>query len=314
MRTLKIIFPKEDDLIKLLSFIYISDELKKYIRVCFESDEKNVSFESFYQRTLLNVCYHHIQNAYTLALLNKNSCIDLSNRSNMLFNIGLQDAESKDDIILVCVLNHGRYEFSKWMKRKNCQNPERLCNPLIVPESFWEAFKSEKCECTPTGHFLTDHNERLPKKVNNIDLLSALGKSWNRAVDNSRSIVPIVYKDAVQYAVPIFFDGMDDANVIAICQLVKKDFKESRFVALTKMTKDMVRRDMLLTIFDKEKNSWLNPASDNVLKEKCLVCLDVPKKKKYKQSIIKAFVGGVAPIVAGVALFLLKGHGKKRFF
>ena len=87
MKNLQKIFIGEEALKKLLPLIYISDELKNYIRTRYIAEKEIGSFENYFQHILLNVCHYHIQNAYTLALLNKKACIDLSDRSKMLFII-----------------------------------------------------------------------------------------------------------------------------------------------------------------------------------------------------------------------------------
>ena len=301
-----------EDLEKLVKKIYVSKELDAYIKSKYSSDSISESYEKYKERTLLNACENHVKNAFVLANIEKSRCL-YCNHNHMAFNTGLVDSLTGKPLLALFIMNNGKYEFSKWSIDCNYGMNVELENPFLISKAFWDPFKSEKCECSPSGHFLIDHLDRLPKNIKKEDLLNAFGISWSRAKENCDTILPIIYQGEIQYAVPIYFDDMDDCKLIAICKLVKKTAEESRFEAVTKLTKEMIRNDMLLRIFEEEK--WLNPMLDNVCHAKNIICLDVRKSRSAKYDVMKNILRVVTfpaaiPFVASAVFYFLKGKRK----
>lgn len=300
------------DLEKLVKKIYVSKELDAYIKFEYNSNSISESYENYKENALLKACENHIKNAFVLANIEKSRCL-FCDHNHMAFNTGLVDCQTRKPLLALFVTNNGKYEFSKWSVECNYGSNVKLENPFLISKAFWDPFKSEKCDCSPSGHFLIDHLDRLPKNVKKEDLLNAFGLSWNRAKENCDTVLPIIYQGEIQYAVPIYFNDMDDCKLIAVCKLVKKTAETSRFEAVTKLTKEMIRSDMLLRIFEEEK--WLNPMSDNVCHAKNIICLDVRKPRSAKYDVMKNILRVVSfpaaiPFVASAVLYFLKGKRK----
>ena len=59
-------------------------------------------------------------------------------------------------------------------------------------------------------------------------------------------------------------------------------------------------------MFDEEKKSWLNPVSDNNLRERSLVCFEYHKEKRKKIDSFKFALKTLIPIVASTVFLFVK--------
>lgn len=160
------------------------------------------------------------------------------------------------------------YEFKNWIRKKNFKRifkgPSGLRNPFLLLNDYRKKIELAKCwKPIITNHFRDDHCERLPSGCSPYQLIQAFEASLKNFETRPDRIEPYVYEHNVNYLVPLSFEYGSDYELYATCS-VEFEGDVAQFTAITKLTKEMVRENNLLTLFEEYHSDWMNPSNDNV--------------------------------------------------
>lgn len=307
-------------IIELGNMIKVPDNVCKWIK---ESCKNEEDLEVFGTTMILKYCFYRIQNAFILANLQYDKCIDHDKRG-FAFNIGMID-EKKDDEILMCCVHNSKsnppFKFYRWIRKSKFKSrfvEKRLDNPFSVLKNFAQKLDGvENWKDNITMHFREDHLERIPSGYSVYQLVQGFKESIRNLRTRPDKIEPFIHDEGVQYLVPISFGYGQEYELYAVCS-VEINGDTATFSAITKYTKEMVRQKNLLTLFDKEHADWMNPSNDNVDTEKQLSMIDpldnmmIRKTQIMRKNILKKLIGYVnwlPKFVCSVVLRKLKLKG-----
>lgn len=300
-----VFFPNLSENFKAPMIVELGDMIKVPDNVCEwikESCKNEDDLEVFGTAMILNYCFHRIQDAFILANLQYDKCIDHDKRG-FAFNIGLMDQKTNDEILMYCVQNaenNPPFKFYRWIRKSKFKSrhvEKRLDNPFAILKNFAQELDCvENWKDDITMHFREDHLERIPSGYSVYQLVQGFKESLRNLRTRSDKIEPFVRDEGIQYLVPISFGYGQDYELYAVCS-VKIDGDTAIFSAITKYTKEMVRQKNLLTLFDKEHSDWMSPSNDNVDMEKQVSRIDpfdnvmIHKTQKMRKNILKKLIG-----------------------
>ena len=300
--------------------IVVPDDVCKWIK---ESCKNEEDLKVFGTAMILKYCFYRIQDAFILANLQYDKCIDHDKRG-FAFNIGLMDEKTNDEILMYCVQNEKRnppFKFYRWIRISEFKSrhvEKRLDNPFAVLKNFAQELGCvENWKDDVTKHFREDHLERMPAGYSVYQLIQGFKESLRNLRTRPDKIEPFVRDEGVQYLVPISFGYGQDYTLYAVCS-VEIDGDTATFSAITKYTKDMVRQNNLLTLFDTEHADWMSPSNDNVDVEKQVFKIDplddvmIRKTQKMRKNILKKLVNCVILVFKFVSSIVLKTQKPKR--
>ena len=213
-------------------------------------------------------CFYRFQDAFVLANLQGALCFT-RDKKGFAFNIGLLDEKMHDEILMYCVSNSNvrfPFKFERWVRKselKSVLDVRKLKNPFAFLENLYQTLKDiDSWKADITKHFREDHLVRHPKYTS-YQVVQAFKDALEKLKTRPDKIEPIVHDGKIQYLVPMSFSYGGEYELYAACD-IEINGNTAIFYAITKYTKEMVRQDNLLTLFDAQHADWISPANDNV--------------------------------------------------
>jgi uncharacterized Fe-S cluster protein YjdI len=217
---------------------------------------------------IFKYCFYRFQDAFVLANLQGALCFT-RDKKGFAFNIGLLDEETHDEILMYCVSNSDvrfPFKFERWVRKndvKSVLEVQKLKNPFVFLEDLYQILKDvDSWKADVTKHFRDDHLVRHPKYTS-FQVVHAFKDALEKLKTRPDNIEPFVHNGKIQYLVPMSFSYGGEYELYAACDL-EINGNTAVFHAITKYTREMIRQDNLLTLFDAQHADWISPANDNV--------------------------------------------------